>query len=149
MKRIDTNPMQMLMQPDLASDVMAAQYMKDEIVDVVFADGDGSLQSREGPNRYRVGDALITGSTGDRWTVSRDRFEAKYEALATVSTRAGRYRAKRVKVWARQMDSPFTIARCTGGDVLAGLANDWVLQYAPGDYGVVENARFQRVYRPV
>ena len=141
--------MQMLMQPDLASDVMAAQYMKDEIVDVVFADREGSLQSREGPNCYRAGDALITGSTGDRWTVSRDRFGAKYEAIAAIADESARYRAKPAKVWARQMDSPFTITRCAGGDVLAGLANDWVLQYAPGDYGVVENARFQKVYRRV
>jgi hypothetical protein len=47
------------------------------------------------------------------------------------------------------MGSPFTIARCAGGDVLTGQPEDWVLQYAPGDYGVVENARFQRVYRRV
>jgi hypothetical protein len=45
------------------------------------------------------------------------------------------------------MDQPFSIARCAGGDLLTGEANDWLLQYAPGDYGVVENARFQRVYR--
>lgn len=141
--------MQMLLQPDLTSDAMAAQYVKDEIVDVVFADRDGSLQSREGPNRYRSGDALITGSTGDRWTVSRDRFDTKYLAIHKNAAQSGRYRAKAVNVWARQLDSPFTIARCAGGDVLAGLVNDWLLQYAPGDYGVVENTRFQQVYRRV
>jgi len=139
----------MHLQPDLASNAMAAQYIKDEIVDVVFANQDGSLQSREGINHYRAGDALITGSTGDRWTVSRGRFDAKYEAVGANAEEPRRYRAKPVKVWARQMESPFTIARRAGGDVLAGLADDWVLQYAPGDYGVVENARFQRVYRRV
>ena len=141
--------MQTLLQPDLAIDAMAAQYMKDEIVDVIFADQEGSLRSREGPNRYRVGDALITGSTGDCWVVSRDRFDTKYEALAASAVETGRYRAKPARVWARQMNSPFTIARCVGGDVLAGLANDWLLQYAPADYGVVENVRFRRVYRRV
>ena len=141
--------METLLHLDLASDAVAAQYMKDETVDVVFADREGSLQSREGINRYLSGDALITGSTGDRWTVSRDRFDAKYEAVGINADEPRRYRAKPVKVWARQMESPFTIARCAGGDVLAGLADDWVLQYAPGDYGVVENARFQRVYRRV
>ncbi len=141
--------MQMLLQPDLANDAMAAQYMKDEIVDVIFADREGSLRSREGLNRYRIGDALITGSTGDCWAVSRDRFDTKYEAVAASAVEPGRYRAKPVTVWARQMQSPFTIARCADGDVLAGLADDWVLQYAPGDYGVVENARFQQVYRRV
>ena len=141
--------MEILLQPDLAGDVMAAQYTKDEIVDVLFADREGSLQSREGPNHYRCGDALITGSTGDRWTVSRDRFHAKYEAIGENADAPGPFRAKPVKVWARQMEAPFTIPRCAGGDVLSGLADDWVLQYAPGDYGAVENARFQRVYRRV
>ncbi|MEO8385621.1 MAG: PGDYG domain-containing protein [Betaproteobacteria bacterium] len=137
------------MQPDLTIDTMAAQYTKDEIVDVVFSDHEGSLQSREGPNRFCIGDALITGSTGDRWTVSRDRFDVKYEALAVNASDPVRYRAKRVAVWARQMDTPFSIARSAGGDVLTGSVDDWLLQYAPGDYGVVENARFQQVYRRI
>lgn len=50
-------------------------------------------------------------------------------------------------VWAKQIDTPFRVARLAGGDVLNGLAQDWVLQYSPGGYGVVENARFVRVYR--
>lgn len=121
--------------------------MKHEIVDVVFADGEGELQSREGPNRYRTGDALITGSTGDRWSVARDRFDARYEAIPPQTLgQNGRYRAKPVSVWAKQLRIPFTIARREGGDVLNGLAQDWVLQYSPGNYGVVENTRFQRVY---
>ena len=140
--------MQTLFQPDLTTDPTAAIYIKDEIVDVVFAERDGELLSREGPNRYRIGDALVTGSTNDQWSVSRDRFDARYEVLDPRSDgEQGRYRAKPVPVWAKQMSTPFTLARRVGGDVLNGLTQDWVLQYAPGDYGVVENARFQRVYR--
>jgi hypothetical protein len=142
--------MQRLSQLDLARDESAARYTKDEIVDVIFADCEGELLSREGPNRYRKGDAIITGSTGDHWSVSRDRFDAKYVlAEAGAARQSHRYRARPVCVWAKQMGSQFTIARCAGGDVLTGQPEDWVLQYAPGDYGVVENARFQRVYRRV
>jgi len=60
---------------------------------------------------------------------------------------ANQFRAKRVPVLARQMHEPFMISRRAGGDVLEGAAFDWLLQYAPGDYGIVENARFSRVYR--
>lgn len=142
--------MQILSQPDLTTDPTAAIYIKDEIVDVVFAERDGELLSREGPNRYRSGDALITGSTNDQWSVSRDRFDAKYETVGPHSHgERGRYRAKPVPVWAKQMGTSFSLARRVGGDVLNGLAQDWVLQYAPGDYGVVANARFQQVYRRV
>jgi hypothetical protein len=41
------------------------------------------------------------------------------------------------------------MARSAGGDLLHGNAGDWVLQYAPGDYGVVEQERFALVYRRI
>ncbi|HEX9390650.1 MAG TPA: PGDYG domain-containing protein [Usitatibacteraceae bacterium] len=137
-------------QIDLRTDPNAALFVKDEIVEVAFAAGDGELISREGPNRYHAGDALITGSTGDRWSVSRDRFDAKYQPLPPLPAGAdGRYRARPVPVLAKQIAQPFTVARSAGGDLLKGAAHDWLLQYAPGDYGLVENARFQQVYRAV
>ena len=52
-------------------------------------------------------------------------------------------------VLAKQMRERFSIARSAGGDVLRGEAGDWLLQYAPGDYGIAEDARFRRVYRTV
>lgn len=134
---------------DLRGDAESRQYLKNEIVEVEFASKSGELISREGPNRYAPRDALITGSTGDRWCVSRDRFDAKYEAIAPTPFGApGNYRNKPIPVLAKQIAQPFSIARSNGGDVLHGNAGDWLLQYAPGDYGVVENTRFQQVYRP-
>ncbi len=134
--------------PELSSDPLALRYVKQETVRVQFANSPGELMSREGINRYETGDALVTGSTGDRWSVARARFDAKYEAIAPCGLgRDGEYAAKPVPVWARQMDVPFSIARRAGGDLLLGCAGDWVLQYAPGDFGVVEDARFRRVYR--
>ena len=135
---------------NLVQDAVAASYVKDEVVEVRFAHGPGELVSLEGPNRYAAGDALVTAATGERWSVSRERFEAKYQAVAPGRMGAdGAYRANAIPVLARQMREPFTLARSTGGDVLSGTAGDWVLQYAPGDYGVVAQARFARVYRPM
>jgi hypothetical protein len=135
---------------DLANDAAAALFVKEEIVNVVFARCAGELASREGPNRYAAGDALVTGSTGDRWSVSRSRFDAKYVPVAPLPAGAdGAYRARPVPVLARQMAEAFSVARCAGGDVLHGAAQDWLLQYAPGDFGIVENARFCSVYRPL
>lgn len=134
--------------PDLTSDTTAARFVKEEVVDVKFATADGELTSREGPNRFRAGDALITGSGGERWSVSRNRFDAKYDPVS--STQAGddgRYRSRPVPVLATQMEEPFSVARTAGGDLLCGAAGDWLVQYAPGDFGIVENQRFRQVYR--
>ncbi len=133
---------------DLLNDSDAAEYAKHEIVNVIFAEQNGDLMSAVGVNKYESGDALITGVTGDCWSVSRDRFDAKYQAAPpTVSGCNGEYCANHVIVKAKQMATAFSIMRCEGGDTLYGEANDWLLQYAPGDFGIVANARFQRVYR--
>lgn len=140
--------MQELRNVDLRKDPLAARYVKDETVQVVLATDAGQLISREGANRYAAGDALITGATGDRWSVSRDRFDAKYEAVAPLKHGAnGAYRNRPMPVLARRMDVPFCIARSAGGDLLQGKAGDWLLQYAPGDFGIVDATRFEAVYR--
>ena len=141
--------MQELRDLDLRADPAARWYVKHEQVQVRFATQEGELVSREGPNRYRAGDALITGSTGDRWSVSRARFDARYTPVAPgMEGRDGLYVNRPIPVLARRMTASFTMARSAGGDVLRGKAGDWVLQYAPGDYGVVEQERFAKVYRP-
>lgn len=133
---------------DLTADPAAARYVKTEVVAVTFARVDGELLSLEGPNRYQAGDALITGSTGSRWSVSRQRFDAKYEAVPPTATGSdGSYKAKPVPVLARQIPEAFTARRSAGGDILRGNAGDWLLQYAPGDFGIAEQSRFAQVYR--
>lgn len=135
---------------DLRADPAAQRVVKDETVTVEFATQEGELMSLEGPNRYVPGDALITSSGGERWVVSRQRFDAKYlpAAPALPHGEPGSYRNRPVVVLARQMGEAFSIARsAAGGDVLHGTAGDWVMQYAPGDYGVVKAERFAKVYR--
>ena len=90
---------------DLRTDPAARPFVKDETVHVDFATQAGELMSLEGPNRYAPGDALITGSTGDRWVVSRERFDAKYvPADASLAQgQAGAYRNRPSVVLAKQM----------------------------------------------
>lgn len=135
---------------DLAADPAAARYIKSEVVTVTFARTAGELASLEGPNRYNAGDAIITGSTGSRWSVSSERFDAKYKPVAPLKAgEDGRYAARPVPVLAKQIHESFTALRSTGGDRLTGRSGDWLMQYAPGDYGVCEQARFAAIYRRV
>ena len=134
--------------PDLAADSGACWVVKDEVVSVEFAAAAGILESAVGPNRYAAGDALLTGSTGDRWCVSRDRFDVKYRPEAhTTPGEPGRYRNHPVPALAKRMTVAFTVERSAGGDRLHGNAGDWLVQYAPGDHGIVAAARFDSVYR--
>jgi len=64
-----------------------------------------------------------------------------------VPGREGRYRNIPAPVRAKQIPVAFTVARSAGGDWLRGEPGDWLLEYAPGDYGVVARARFASVYR--
>ena len=135
---------------DLRTDAQARAYLKHEVVTVRFAQAAGAIQSREGLNHYAVGDALITGSTGDHWSVSRDRFDAKYQAMPGIEHGVdGAYQNKPMSVLAIQQTQAFSVERSAGGDVIQGQAGDWLMQYAPGDHGIVEHAKFQRVYRLV
>jgi hypothetical protein len=142
-----SNPLR-IVAPDLRSDPEAAFYVKDETVRVAFALSEGVVASREGPNRYLAGDALVTGSTGDRWSVSRARFDARYQPEPPLcGGQDGLYRSLPIPVHARQIAEDFIVLRSAGGDLLQGKCGDWLLQYAPGDWGVVENGKFLRVYR--
>lgn len=135
---------------DLRNDAQARSYVKNEVVTVAFATADGVIASREGPNTYHSGDALITGSTGDRWSVTRARFDAKYTPIAPLQPgHDGAYRNIPVAILAKQMPEDFAIERTRGSDLLRGKAGDWLMQYAPGDYGIVEQAKFAKVYRAV
>lgn len=139
-----------LEQIDLTQDAAAGSYLKTEVVQVVFAQAPGELVSLEGPNKYQVGDAIITGCTGDRWSVDRHRFGAKYQPVApTTDGQDGSYIAKAVPVLAKQIHEAFTAARSAGRDVLRGEAGDWLMQYGPGDFGVCGRSRFERVYQKI
>ena len=135
---------------DLRTDPAARAYQKQELVTVEFAAQPGRLISQVGANTYQAGDALLIGADGDRWCVSRDRFDAGYVPLPpALPGAAGRYRNRPRAVLARQMAEPFRCERRAGGDWLQGQAGDWLLQYAPGDHGIASHARFTLVYRPL
>src|ERR1700734_4357634 len=124
--------MLILENPDLSVDGAACRAVKDETVSVEFAAVPGVLESAVGPNRYAAGDALLTGSTGDRWCVSRDRFDAKYRPEGVIRAgQPGRYRNVPQQIRGKQMAVAFSIAGSTGGEVLRGAPGAWLMQYAP------------------
>jgi hypothetical protein len=94
---------------------------------------------------YQTGDALLTGPEDEHWPVARKRFTASYEALPpAVMGKDGLYVKKSLPVWALRMSEPFSVT--TDGGLLSGQAGDWLVQYGPGDYGVVGSSIFALTY---
>jgi len=114
---------------------------------VEFARQGGTLSTREGPVTYAPGDALLTGSAGERWPVPRAAFDASYEPVAPLRPgKPGCYRKRPLIVWAKQMRDRFELSLGSGRGELRGEAGDWLVQYAPGDCGVVGGALFAQTY---
>lgn len=117
-------------------------------VQVAFADADGVLQTLEGRMRYRSGDALLTGTQGERWPVPRNRFQKSYEPLPpTDMGQPGLYRKRPHAVTATQLDAPMQI-RIPGRGVLRGRTGDWLIEDG-NDRWIVAADVFARTYEPL
>ena len=132
----------------LAANPLAVRVEKQAVeVNVLWAKADGVLQTREGAVHYRAGDALLHDDAGYHWPVQRDRFGARYRALApTVDGEDGRYIARHQIAHARRMEERFSVRVGHARDLLQGAPGDWLLHYFDGSYGVVAGEVFNRTY---
>ena len=133
---------------DLRSDSAARRARKRPIaLRVEFAASAGTLLTREGTVAYAPGDALLSGTEGERWPVPRRRFDETYEPVAPLRPgKPGMYCKRPQVVWAKAMRTPFTAELDAGRGTLRGAAGDWLVQYAPGDFSVVGASVFAKTY---
>ncbi|RMD96629.1 MAG: hypothetical protein D6816_18635 [Bacteroidetes bacterium] len=134
---------------DLTQHPRAVRVLKKDIpVRVDFAERSGVCRTKEGEVSYRVGDAILTGVEGEQWPIRRAEFDATYEAIPpTVHGEKGQYRKKPIEVLALQMKEPFYVVVSWSGERLEGKPGDWLLQYGPGDYGIVSKSIFEKTYQ--
>jgi hypothetical protein len=134
--------------PDPASDPRALLVEKKPIaVRVEFARTDGTCQTLEGAVRYRTGDAIVTGGRGERWPVQRKVFLSSYEPVPP--TRAGdngRYMKSPSVSHALRLRRACEVPVGWQRDPLHGRPGDWLLRYADGSHGVVQDAIFRETY---
>jgi hypothetical protein len=133
---------------DLSEDRAAHRARKRAVVvQVEFAVTDGTLPTQEGPVKYLAGDALVTGTAGERWPVARATFQANYAPVAPARVgKAGRYRKRPLIVWAKPMADAFDVTLDRDRGVLRGQPGDWLVQYAPSDFSVVGARVFAQTY---
>jgi hypothetical protein len=133
---------------DLSEDQDARRARKRAVVvQVEFAEMNGTLSTLEGPMHYSAGDALLTGTEGERWPVTRDIFDVSYVPVAPARPgAAGRYRRRARVVWAKPMTDAFAVTLDRDRGILRGQPGDWLVQNAPWDFGVVSARVFLQTY---
>jgi len=136
--------------PDLTGDPRALRVRKRPMqVAVHLASADGVCQTLEGPVRYRSGDAILTGSRGEQWPVKRDSFLDSYEPVPpTAPATNGIYRKRPAPVLALRLDCALAVPVGLANDPLQARPGDWLLHYADGSHGVVNDAIFRETYQP-
>jgi hypothetical protein len=119
-------------------------------VHVRFAELPCTVQTLEGLVRARQGDAIVTGTGGEHWRVSRAHFSEKYRPVPpTVMGEPGRYASLPYRILALQMSEPFQVWLADGISCLTGRAADWLVDYGDGSLGVVAAAVFATTYEVV
>jgi hypothetical protein len=116
-------------------------------VAVRFALAPGTLATREGLVQYDTGAALVSADFGDQWPMERAKFDAAYEpASGATAGRDGLYVKRPRDVLAWRLTSSMSVEVGVAGDRLHGEPGDWLLQYGPGDFGIVGDAIFAATY---
>jgi hypothetical protein len=125
---------------------MHARKLEREI-DVRFTPVDCSVQTAEGMVHALPGDAIITGTAGEHWRVSRARFDEKYRPVPPTSAgEPGRYISLPNRIVALPMTEEFEVLLADGMSKLRGHPGDWLVDYGDGSLGIVSKAIFPTTY---
>jgi hypothetical protein len=136
---------------DITDDARSMQAVKKDIpVPVIFASEDGALETREGVIAYRKGDALLTGCENESWPVEFEHFNKIYAPIDdTLPGMSGHYSKKAFPISVLQVGEPFMVSLPGNKGTLRGKAHDWLLQYSPDNYGIVDREIFEATYEIV
>jgi len=126
---------------------VAARKLEREI-EVRFTPIACTVETPEGVVHARPGDAIITGTAGEHWRVSRARFPDKYRPVPpTVAGEAGRYVSLPNRIMAVPMTDAFEVLLADGVSRLTGHAGEWLVDYGDGSLGIVSEAIFDSTYK--
>ena len=137
-----------LTEQDISTLPGAKRVVKQDIpVQIYFAKEAGRVKTREGMVSHEAGDAIITGMDKELWPVALSIFKKKYQPID--GTRHGQtqaYLPVAIPAWALQIHEPFTVLLSNERGSLLGKPGDWLLQYAPGECGIVDKDIFEKSY---
>jgi hypothetical protein len=116
-------------------------------IDVRFTPVECTVETPEGVVHARPGDAIVTGTAGEHWRVSRARFADKYRPVPpTVAGVAGRYVSLPNRILAVPMSESFEVLLADGVSRLHGRPGEWLVDYGDGSLGIVSEDIFASTY---
>lgn len=116
-------------------------YKKPVPVSYEIAGQDGTLETLEGPVRYRKGFYIMTGPQGERYPITPERFSALYDDGAN-----NQAIPKRIIKRARLADHDGRVKTSWGDDLAYSAGEDYIVKHGANDYGVVKKDIFQQTY---
>jgi hypothetical protein len=130
---------------------MNNKFLKRPLVTAVeFADNPGVLNTLEGAVPYQTGDALMTGVSGERWPISRARFDSTYNAVPpTLHGESGAYIKKSIPVTAVQISEIMLVALSGTSASISGKMGDWLISAPDGSQWVVDDVIFKKTYQQI
>jgi len=140
----------MVATPHLTSNPDALRLLKRPIaVPVTFAKANGTTETLEGPVRHRAGDAVLTGSQGENWPVRRDMFLRSYAPIPpTQPGDDGTYLKRPEPALAIRLRHELEVPVGWQADPLHAQPGDWLLRYADGSHGVIQDQILRATYGP-
>lgn len=119
-------------------------------IDVRFTPVECTVKTSEGLVHAAPGDAIITGTAGEHWRVSRARFAEKYRPVPpTIAGEAGRYVSLPNRIMAVPMTEVFEVLLADGVSRLTGRPGEWLVDYGDGSLGIVSEDIFATTYEVV
>jgi len=119
-------------------------------IDVYFTPIACTVKTSEGVVHAAPGDAIITGTAGEHWRVSRARFPDKYRPVPpTIAGQSGRYISLPNRIMAVPMAEPFEVLLADGVSRLNGVPGEWLIDYGDGSLGIVAAPIFATTYEIV
>jgi hypothetical protein len=114
---------------------------------VEFAKAPCVIETPEGAVSAAPGDAIITGTAGERWPVSPERFKASYQPVPpTTAGQSGTYMTLPTEVLGVPMSGRFEVLLADGVSRLRGGRGDWLVGYGDGGLGIVSRTIFPTTY---
>lgn len=116
-------------------------YKKPNPEQYEIADQDGTIDTLEGPVKYKAGYYILTGPKGERYPIPPEKFhELKDDAGDGVC-----YPKKIVKL-AKLADHDGSVATSWGETLNYRSGEDYIVRHGANDYGVIKRDIFAKTY---